>query len=135
MIYQEIHRLKSLGFSNNKIAKRLNISRNRVIDYLKMTPGEFAIFIGSLQNRSKKLDPYRNDILMWLKEYPDMTSAQVYDWLQERLNVTSVAVNTVRSYVKELRETYHIPIIKVTMLFRFILISHACIIRSLYILE
>jgi len=68
---------------------------------------------------------------MWLKEYPDMTSAQVYDWLQERLNVTSVAENTVRSYVKELRETYHIPIIKVTMLFRFILISHACIIRSL----
>src|SRR5690625_3425221 len=109
MIYQEIHRLKSLGFSNNKIAKRLNISRNRVIDYLKMTPGEFAIFIGSLQNRSKKLDPYRNDILMWLKEHPDMTGAQVYDWLQERLNVTSVAENTVRNYVNELRETYHIP--------------------------
>jgi len=49
MIYQEIHHLKSLRFSNNKIAKRLNISRNRVIDYSKMTPGEFAIFIGSLQ--------------------------------------------------------------------------------------
>lgn len=44
-----------------------------------------------------------------LKEYPDMTSAQVHDWLQERLDVTAVAENTVRNYVKELRDKYHIP--------------------------
>ena len=32
MIYQEIHRLKNIGFSNSKIANQLKISRNRVID-------------------------------------------------------------------------------------------------------
>lgn len=109
MIYQEIHRLKKMGFSKSQIAKKLKISRNRVIDYLDMTPDQFAAFMASLQNRAKKLDPYRDYILMWLKEHPDMTSAQVYDWLQERFEITSVAENTVRNYVNDLRDRYHIP--------------------------
>lgn len=113
MIYQEVHRLKNMGFSNSKIAKKLQISRNRVIDYLGMTPDQFAEFIASLQNRTKKLDPYQEHILIWLKEYPDVTSAQIYDWLQEKLDVTSVAENTVRNYVNDLRDKYHIP--KVTI--------------------
>lgn len=109
MVYQEIHRLKSIGFSNTKIAKKLKISRNRVIEYLSMTPEEFAEFIASLQNRTKKLDPYQNYILTWLKEHPDMTSSQIHDWLQDRLDVQSVAENTVRNYVNDLRDKYHIP--------------------------
>ena len=109
MVYQEIHHLKKKGFSNSKIAKKLNISRNRVIEYLAMNPDQFAEFIASLQNRTKKLDPYQEDILNWLKEHPDMTGAQVYDWLQEKKHVTSVAENTVRNYVNDLRERYHIP--------------------------
>src|SRR5699024_6816750 len=109
MIYQEIHRLKKKGFSNSQIAKKLKISRNRAIDYLEMTPDQFAVFMASLQNRAKKLDPYRDYILMWLKEHPDMTRAQVYEWLQEKFKVTSVGENTVRNYLNELRDRYHIP--------------------------
>jgi transposase len=109
MIYNEIHRLKSQGFSNSKIAKKLKISRNRVIDYGKMTPEEFFQFMSSLQNRSKKLDPYHETIVSWLKEHPDLSGAQVLDWLVERLNVTSISENTVRNYVNDLREVYHIP--------------------------
>lgn len=109
MIYQEIHRLKNMGFSNSKIAKKLNISRNRVIDYLNMTPDAFADFMASLQNRTKKLDPYQSEILTWLKEHPDVTSAQIYDWLQDKFDIQSVAENTVRNYVNHLREHYHIP--------------------------
>lgn len=109
MIYNEIHRLKSQGFSNSQIARKLRISRNRVIDYGKMTPEEFFEFASSLQNRSKKLDPYHETIVRWLKEYPDLSGAQVLDWLEERLNVKSVSENTVRNYVNDIRETYHIP--------------------------
>ena len=109
MVYQEVHRLKSMGFSKSKIASKLKISRNRVIEYLNMTPDEFAEFIASLQNRSKKLDPYKNYIVTWLKEFPDATSAQVHDWLQDKYNVDSVAENTVRNYVNDLRDKYHIP--------------------------
>ncbi|WP_368502778.1 IS21 family transposase (plasmid) [Alkalihalophilus sp. As8PL] len=109
MIYQKVHELLSQGFSNSAIAKKLSISRNRVIEYGKMNPEEFNLFVLSLQNRSKKLDPYHKEILSWLKEHPDMTGAQVFDWLNERLKVTTVAENTVRNYVNEIREVYHIP--------------------------
>lgn len=117
MIYQEIHRLKNIGFSNSKIAKQLKISRNRVIDYLSMTPDEFADFIGSLRNRTKKLDPHQHEILTWLKAYPDATSAQIYDWLQDQCDVQSVAENTVRNYVNHLRAQYHIPKVTLTRVY------------------
>ncbi|MDQ0254605.1 transposase [Evansella vedderi] len=77
--YNEIHRLRSEGFSNSSIARKLKISRNRVIEYGKMTPEEFYLFAISLQTRSKKLDPYREEILEWIKEHPDLTGAQVFD--------------------------------------------------------
>jgi transposase len=108
-IYNEIHRLRSEGFSNSAIARKLKISRNRVIDYGKMTPDDFYLFATSLHNRSKKLDPFQEEILGWLKEHPDLSGAQVFDWLGEKLDVSSVSEGTVRNYVNELREAYHIP--------------------------
>jgi transposase len=108
-IYNEIHRLRSEGFSNSAIARKLNISRNRVIEYGQMSPEEFYLFALSLQSRSKKLDPFRDKILGWLKEHPDLSGAQIFDWLEEKLNVDSVSEGTVRNYVSELREAYHIP--------------------------
>ncbi|MDC3414935.1 hypothetical protein [Terrihalobacillus insolitus] len=70
MIYNEIHRLRGEGFSNSAIARKLKISRNRVIEYGKMSPDEFCLFAISLQSRSKKLDPFRDKVLGWLNEYP-----------------------------------------------------------------
>ena len=108
MIYHDIHQLRNEGFSNSAIARKLKISRNRVIEYGKMTPEDFHLFTSSLQNRSKKLDPYHQDIVKWLKEHPDLTGAQILDWLQDKLKVTDVSEGTVRNYVNELREVYHI---------------------------
>lgn len=109
MMYNEVHRLRSEGFTNSAIARKLKISRNRVIEYAKMSPEQFYNFAISLQSRSKKLDPFREDILGWLKEHPDLSGAQVLDWLGEKLDVSSVTEGTVRNYVNEIREAYHIP--------------------------
>ncbi|WP_449598742.1 IS21/IS408/IS1162 family transposase [Niallia sp. Marseille-Q9988] len=38
-----------------------------------------------------------------------MSGAQIFDWLEEKLKVDSVTEGTVRNYVNELREAYHIP--------------------------
>jgi len=38
--------------------------------------------------------------LTWLKAYPDATSAQIYDWLQDQCDVQSVSENTVRNEVR-----------------------------------
>ncbi|EKB55603.1 hypothetical protein [Falseniella ignava] len=37
----------------------------------------------TLQNRAKKLDPYADIILEWLKEHSDLSAAQIEDWLLE----------------------------------------------------
>ncbi len=74
-----------------------------------MSPEEFGDFISSLQNREKKSEPFHDQILEWLREYPDLTGAQVYDWLEEKCNFKEVAENTVRNYINELRDSYHIP--------------------------
>lgn len=63
MIYNEIHQLRSAGFTNSAIARKLKISRNRVIDYGNMTPDDFCEFILLLQNRSKKLDLHHQEIV------------------------------------------------------------------------
>ena len=53
MLYIEIHRLHKEGFSKSAIAGKLNISRNRVIDYLNMTADEFEDFLSTLQSKRK----------------------------------------------------------------------------------
>jgi len=109
MKYVEIHRLYKEGFSKSAIAKKLKVSRNLVIDYLNMTTEEFEEFLSSLRNREKKLDPFHDQILEWLREHPDLSGAQIYDWLEEKFNFKEVAENTVRNYLNEMRDRYQIP--------------------------
>jgi len=111
MIYMKICELSEMGFSKSAIARKLDISRNTVSKYLKSTSEEFEDYLVSLQSRKKKLDPYRDVIVGWLKKYPDMSSAQVYDWLKENqgLSKENIVENTTRNYVNELRAAYHIP--------------------------
>lgn len=45
----------------------------------------------------------------WLQEHPDLSASQISDWLEERCSFTDVGESTVRTYVRELREKYHIP--------------------------
>jgi transposase len=108
-LFIEIHQLKDQGFKIASIAKKLGISRNTVYKFLKMTFNEASDWVISSQNRHKKLDPYRDQILSWLKEHPDLSSAQVEDWLKEHHPQLAVGGSTVRGYISEMREFYHIP--------------------------
>lgn len=82
--------------------RKLKISINRVIEYGKRTPDDFCKLILSLQNIARNWIP-SEEIVSWLKEHPDLTGAQIFDRIEDRLSVTSVAENTVRNYVKEIR--------------------------------
>jgi transposase len=108
LMYMEIHQLKKQGFSVSKIAKKLGIARNTVYSYLEKDPEEMTEWMASIRIRRKKLDVHKELILSWLKDYPDMTAAQVYDWLKERDRNFEIGESTVRSFVKELREMYEI---------------------------
>lgn len=107
-MYMEIHQLRKQGFSISKIARKLDISRNTVYSYLQRDPEDMTEWMAATRKRKRKLDTHRELILSWLKDHPDMTAAQVFDWLKERYSNFKVGESTVRSYVKELREIYQI---------------------------
>ncbi|MFZ3591779.1 helix-turn-helix domain-containing protein, partial [Bacillus sp. DJP31] len=109
MRYIEIQQLRQKGFKVAAIAKKLRISRNTVYEDLRKTPEEFEEWVLSLSNRGKKLDLHQKLILSWLQEHPDLSGAQVYDWLNEKYEGIKIGESTVRRYVGELRETYQIP--------------------------
>lgn len=109
LLFVEVHQLKKQGFKIAAIAKKLNISRNTVYKYLNMTFEEANEYVISSKSRRKKLEPYHDKILGWLRENPDMSSAQVEDWLKERYPKIQVGSSTIRSYVSEIRDIYHIP--------------------------
>jgi transposase len=91
------------------VAEKLGISRSTVYRYLKRNPQEMAEWMGSIQTRQKKLDPHKELILSWLRKHPDMSAAQVFDWLIDKYPALPVAESTVRGYVRELRKEYQIP--------------------------
>lgn len=107
-MYMEIHQLIKKGFSKSKVAEKLGISRSTVYRNLKKSPSNMAEWVESIQTRSKKLDPHKELILSWLREHPDMSAAQVEDWLKEKYENLEVGESTVRAYVRELREDYKI---------------------------
>lgn len=107
VLYIEIHQLRERRFRIAQIAKRLKISRNTVYKYLDMSFDEAVNeFINT--ERKKKLDPYQDWIVNWLREYPNLSGAQVYDWLLEHFPKINVGESTVRRYVNEMREIYQI---------------------------
>ncbi|MGX8794297.1 IS21 family transposase [Oceanobacillus sp. M60] len=108
-MYMEIQQLLKQGFSKVKVSEKLGISRTTVYRYLKRNPASMAEWIYDTKTRSKKLDPYKKLILLWLREHPDVSAAQILDWLQEKHESLQVAESTVRLYVRGLREEYDIP--------------------------
>ncbi|TMN21820.1 IS21 family transposase [Lentibacillus cibarius] len=108
-VYTDIRQLYQQGFKVAQIARKLGISRTTVYDYLNREPEEMSIWVAGTKERSKKLDPYENEIFSWLKKHPDLSAAQIQDWLLEKHGNMDVAASTVRNYVSQLRGRYHIP--------------------------
>lgn len=107
-MYMEIKQLLKQGFSQTKIAEKLGISRVTVYRHLKKSPSEMSEWVDSLQYKKKKLDSHKELILSWLRIHPDISAAQVYDWLLEKYEGLIIGESTVRTYVKALREEYKI---------------------------
>ncbi len=105
----EVHQLKRQGFKVAAIARKCNLSRTTVYEYLERDFDEACRWVEDLKSRQRKLDPFQDQIMGWLKEHPDLSASQISDWLEERCSFTEVGDSTVRTYIRELREKYHIP--------------------------
>ncbi|KIQ93602.1 Transposase [Anoxybacillus thermarum] len=108
-VYMEIYQLLKQGFSKSAVAKKLNISRTTLYHYLQRSPEEMTSWLASTKQRQKKLDRYREKILYWIQQHPDISASQIQDWLKEGDPNLSVGESTVRQYVRQLRKEWKIP--------------------------
>ncbi|MHB1126938.1 MAG: IS21 family transposase [Bacillota bacterium] len=110
-MYYDIGRLKEMGLKISQMARHLHLSRNTVYKYINLSPSELDNVIIEQSQREKKLDAYGKEILSWLRNFPDLSSAQVLDWLIERHPEKKINVceSTVRRYVSNLRKEHDIP--------------------------
>lgn len=108
-MYSEIHQLKAIGLKKAQVAKRLEIDVKTVTKYWEANPEQFHQMMQGSRSRTKKLKCYRDTILKWLKENPDLSAAQILDWLKEHYDDFSVHERTLRRYVDELRVKHNLP--------------------------
>lgn len=106
-LFSEIKNMKEAGFKKAQIARHMGVDYKTVSKYLDMTHDEFAEF--NKRKKKKKLDVYKDEILEWLKDYPDLSSAQITDWIKEKYGYVPCSERSVRTYVNSLRSEYKIP--------------------------
>lgn len=97
--------MKSQGFSQRKVEKMTGYGRGTIRKYWDMTPDKYEEILAVA--RKSSLDQHKEMVLMWLRDYPEITAAQVFDWLLERYKVT-ISESSVRRYVRKLRIEYNI---------------------------
>ena len=75
-----------------------------------MSPEKYAKTVYASKKRRKKADAYKSFVVDCLKKYPDMSAAQVYDWIKERncLETLDFKKRAFRNYVQEIRKEYGI---------------------------
>ncbi len=108
-MFSEIHQLKQIGLKKAQVARKLEINVKTVSKYWEATPDEFAAMRQGGKKRSKKLVHYRDVILKWLREHPDIACSQILDWIKEHYDDYSVRERTLRRYVNHLRQKYDLP--------------------------
>jgi len=115
IMYHEIHHLSRMGFSSSWIANYLRIDRRTVKKRLHMSEQDFEQHLLTTQVRAKILSPYENFVKGKLSEYPDTSTAQIFDWLKEfDPNLPEVSSRSVYNFVMFIRQKYNIPFIHLT---------------------
>ncbi len=107
-MYTDIQYLKEIGLNKSQIARELGISRPTLNKYYDMDDEEYNMKLEEIQKRRKKADKYHDEILNWLRKYPDLSGAQVYDRLEEKYKELDFSEGTIRNYIKMMREKYNI---------------------------
>ena len=103
-MYSEIHQLKVIGLNKAQESRKLELDVKIVSKYWDADPDTFHEIRQAGRGRSRKLKNCRDVILKWLREDPDMSAAQVLDWLKEYYDEFSVRERTLRRYIDELRK-------------------------------
>jgi transposase len=98
-----------MGYSIRKSARDLGIDRKTVRKYWDMPASEYTRYMAKCCERSKILDPYKQEITELLELWPTITSAIIHDRLRENHVEFAPSYRSVSMYVSALREVLGIP--------------------------
>lgn len=107
--FAKIKEHKSKGFNKSQTSRNLALDYKTIDKYWNMTNEKYIGYVENRKSRSKKVDKYKDIILDWIKEYRDISTAQIQDWLLERYDELDFKDRTLRLYVSNLREEYNLP--------------------------
>lgn len=110
MIYEKIQEMKRNKLNKSQVSKHLGVDYKTILKYWDMPPDDFAKKRKKSESRRKKADKYKSIVLDALRKYPDMTAAQIYDWIKEQTgqNELEVKERAFRNYVVSIRTEYGI---------------------------
>lgn len=108
-MFAEIKKARAMGLNKTQASRKLDLDYKTVTKYWDVSPSEFDELQKEAKSRNKRVEKYKDEILEWLKEYRDMSSAQIYDWLLERHKELDFKDRTLRLYVNYLRKEYKLP--------------------------
>ena len=88
----------------------MGIDYKTVLKYWDMPPDDFASAKQCAERRRKKADQYKDFVIEALGKYPDMTAAQIYDWIKENTGLSDLGFKerAFRNYIVSIREEYDI---------------------------
>lgn len=107
--FAKIKEQKLKGFNKSQVSRNLKLDYKTVTKYWNMTNEEYINCIKESKSRDKKIDKYQDIILDWIKEYRDISTAQIQDWLLERYDQLDFKDRTLRLYVSNLRSKHNLP--------------------------
>lgn len=109
-MYGKIQEHKRNGLNKSQTQRRLKIDYKTVLKYWDMEPDKYAMTEATAKNRKRKADKYKSFVIECLKKYPDMSAAQIYDWIKERTSLETLEFKkrAFRNYVKSIRKEYDI---------------------------
>ncbi len=104
-MYSQIQQEKNQGFSRESVARHLGLSWRTVDRYWDMLPEEYEVM--HKKQYKSALGKHEAVIADWLERFPDLSSAQVKDWIHEHYEEV-YPERTVRNYVVKVRDRYGI---------------------------
>lgn len=107
--FARINEQKLKGFKKSQACRNLDLDYKTITKYWDMTNEEYMEYVNNNKSRGKRVDKYKDLILEWIKEYRDLSTAQIQDWLLERYVELDFKDRTLRLYVSNLREEYNLP--------------------------
>ena len=102
-MYSQIQQEKNQGFTRESVARHLKLTWRTVDGYWDMTAEGYE------EAKDKQcyslLKTHEPAVLGWLEQFPDLSAAQVQDWIQEHYG-ERYPDRSVRRYVFNLREKH-----------------------------